>query len=384
MLVHVDLAVVLLIVCIVQGCTTAAYLLLAPPRSAAARWLALLLLALTLQVVDLALSRSGTYFRHNALYFTPLFFSWGFGPLLYAAVGAGRPPTRAPRAWHFAPVALQVGFYAVVSIQPLAAKTAFWVGTHKPVTRWIEYYVAVASVGAYVWASMRLTRARGDESGRLRAGLGAVTAFYAVAAVDPLVNAAYLPAGAPTFWLQSLVLPVVAYAVALWALFGARFARAAAGVPDRPPAAEAGPGQPPSRPADVVPRTAPSAHVALVVQALEQDALYRDADLTLDRLAAHVGLTPNAVSQAINAGLGQSFADLVNGYRLADVQRRLVGPDDGRATLLTMALDAGFNSKSTFNRVFKERTGLTPRAYRAQHRQLSRPAPRDAATAQRR
>jgi AraC-like DNA-binding protein len=101
-----------------------------------------------------------------------------------------------------------------------------------------------------------------------------------------------------------------------------------------------------------------------VHHARERDALYRDAELTLDRLAAHVGLPANTVSQVINAGLHQSFSDVVNGYRLAEVRRRLADADAGGATLLTVALDAGFNSKTTFNRVFKERTGLTPREYR--------------------
>jgi hypothetical protein len=159
MLVHVDLVVAFLVVCIVQGLTTAVYLLLARPRAAAARWLALWLLAMTLQVVDYALSRSGTYFRHHALYFMPLFFSWGFGPLLHAAVRASYPGTRPLGRWHFAPVALQAACYAVLAVQPLAVKTAFWIGTHKPVTRWVEHYVAVASVGAYLWASWRLVRA---------------------------------------------------------------------------------------------------------------------------------------------------------------------------------------------------------------------------------
>jgi AraC-like DNA-binding protein len=368
MLVHVDLVVVFLVVCIVQGLTTAAYLLLARPRAAAARWLALWLLAVTLQVVDYALSRSGTYFRHHALYFMPLFFSWGFGPLLHSAVRASYPGTRPLGRWHFAPVAVQAACYAVLAVQPLSVKTAFWIGTHKPVTRWVEYYVAVVSVGAYVWASWRLVRAHGGAPRRpLGAGLAALGAFYAVAAVDPIVNPAYLPPSAPRFWLQSLLLPVAAYAVALWALFGRRATR-----PEAAPAATA---PPPPMAAPAPTRRAPSVvtdgarvvapdHLARVVHALERDALYRDAELTLDRLAAHVGLPANTVSQVINAGLHQSFSDVVNGYRLAEVRRRLADADAGGATLLTVALDAGFNSKTTFNRVFKERTGLTPREYR--------------------
>ncbi|MBF9237491.1 helix-turn-helix transcriptional regulator [Hymenobacter sp. BT683] len=91
--------------------------------------------------------------------------------------------------------------------------------------------------------------------------------------------------------------------------------------------------------------------------------MYRDPDLTLDRLAHHVGLSPNVVSQTINAGLQQSFHDVVNGYRLAEVKQRLLTADARRLTVLALALEAGFNSMTTFNRVFKEKTGLTPKEY---------------------
>ena len=73
MFVHFDLAVVFHLFCIVQGLTTAVYLLVGP-RRAGSRWLGLLLLALTLQVIDYFLSRSGVYYRNRWLYFTPMIY----------------------------------------------------------------------------------------------------------------------------------------------------------------------------------------------------------------------------------------------------------------------------------------------------------------------
>ena len=63
----------------------------------------------------------------------------------------------------------------------------------------------------------------------------------------------------------------------------------------------------------------------------------------------------------MNNGFGQSFNDLVNSYRVAEVKRRLRTPDAQRLTLLGIALDSGFNSKTTFNRIFKQFTGYAPR-----------------------
>ena len=63
--IHLDLAVVLQLFCLVQGFTTAGYLLLARRAGPGRRWLGLLLLGLTLQVLDYFLNRSGVYFRHR-------------------------------------------------------------------------------------------------------------------------------------------------------------------------------------------------------------------------------------------------------------------------------------------------------------------------------
>ena len=93
MFVHLDLAVVFHLFCIVQGLSTAAYLL-AGPRRPGNRWLGLLLLALTLQVVDYFLSRSGVYYRSRWLYFTPLFFSWGLGRCCWRTCGRCAVPGR--------------------------------------------------------------------------------------------------------------------------------------------------------------------------------------------------------------------------------------------------------------------------------------------------
>ena len=366
MLVHVDFAVALQLFCIVQGLTTGVYLLVGRPRRAEHVWLGLLLLGLTLQVADYFLSRSGIYYRHRWLYFTPLFFSWSFGPLLWAYVrarcGRGRLAW-----WHFGPVAVQVLFYVVLALQSFDTKTWFWLTVHKPLTRYIEYYGAIGLLLGYLGACLRLVRApRLAGLRRLLLGLGL---FYLAAALDPLLNRYYLPPGAPKFYLTSLVLPGLAYALAVAGWLRNRPVPPEP-APLPPPVALAP--LPPIGPAPAKDKPSPEplvdpGQLARLVQALEQDQLYHDPDLTLDSLARHLGLTPNAVSLLINAGLGQSFSDLVNGYRLAEVKQRLLTPDVQRLTVLALALEAGFNSKTTFNRVFKEKTGLTPKAYQKRY-----------------
>ena len=91
---------------------------------------------------------------------------------------------------------------------------------------------------------------------------------------------------------------------------------------------------------------------------------YRDPDLTLPDLAEQLDTTPHKLSEVLNGELSQTFYDFVNGYRVEDVRRRLGEPTSKQLNVLTLAMDAGFSSKSTFNEVFKKRTGQTPSMYR--------------------
>lgn len=97
---------------------------------------------------------------------------------------------------------------------------------------------------------------------------------------------------------------------------------------------------------------------------MERDRPWQDSGLTLADLATRLTTTPHKLSEVLNSQLGQSFYDFVNGYRVREVQRRIAAGDAERLTMLSLALDAGFASKSTFNLVFKKHTNLTPSDFR--------------------
>ena len=90
---------------------------------------------------------------------------------------------------------------------------------------------------------------------------------------------------------------------------------------------------------------------------------YLDGDLSLTELARRVHLPPSALSQLINTGTGQNFNDFVNGYRVEEFKRRVREPSGAQLSFLGLALECGFNSKSTFNRAFRKATGQSPRGY---------------------
>ncbi|HVS94641.1 MAG TPA: ABC transporter permease [Mucilaginibacter sp.] len=99
-------------------------------------------------------------------------------------------------------------------------------------------------------------------------------------------------------------------------------------------------------------------------RAMEANRYYEDPDLTLNALAEKLGLTIHELSRIINTALKKNFSDFINEYRVKAVIAKMQDPAYDRITLLGMALDAGFNSKATFIRVFKHLTGKKPAEYK--------------------
>jgi AraC-like DNA-binding protein len=89
-----------------------------------------------------------------------------------------------------------------------------------------------------------------------------------------------------------------------------------------------------------------------------------DPDLTLEQLASQVQLRPKLLSQAINEGSGKNFFEFINQYRIEEAKRLLTDPADKKITVLEVLYQVGFNSKSSFNTVFKKQTGLTPSEFK--------------------
>ena len=102
-----------------------------------------------------------------------------------------------------------------------------------------------------------------------------------------------------------------------------------------------------------------------VTEYTEREKPYLDPELTLPALAERLGMPRNQLSQLLNESLGKNFYDFINGYRVKEFQRLARDPGMAHLKILSLALDAGFNSKPTFNLVFKKTTGLTPSEYRS-------------------
>lgn len=96
---------------------------------------------------------------------------------------------------------------------------------------------------------------------------------------------------------------------------------------------------------------------------MENNNAYTNPRLTLNDLAAKMKVPSHTLSRVINEGFEKNFFDFVNSYRIEDFKRRVDDPKNRHFTLLSLAYEVGFNSKTAFNRSFKKMTGQTPSEY---------------------
>lgn len=104
--------------------------------------------------------------------------------------------------------------------------------------------------------------------------------------------------------------------------------------------------------------------VATVVEKLKSamvnDQLFLNPTLNVSELARQINQPSKVVSAVINQQLGKSFNEFVNQYRIEEVKKRLLSNTDSHLTISGIALECGFNSQATFQRVFRQMTGQAP------------------------
>lgn len=96
---------------------------------------------------------------------------------------------------------------------------------------------------------------------------------------------------------------------------------------------------------------------------MHKKLLYRNPLLSLTELSDEMDINKKQISAIINRGFEMNFNDYVNSFRIEEVKNRLEQGEAEEFTILAIALDSGFNSKTTFNRAFKKHTGATPHQF---------------------
>ena len=91
---------------------------------------------------------------------------------------------------------------------------------------------------------------------------------------------------------------------------------------------------------------------------------YLNPELTIKDISDHLNISRHHITQVLNERIEKNFYNFINEFRLEEVKKRIVDPQYSHLTLIAIAFDSGFNSKSAFNSIFKKNTGQTPSEYR--------------------
>jgi TolB-like protein/AraC-like DNA-binding protein len=103
--------------------------------------------------------------------------------------------------------------------------------------------------------------------------------------------------------------------------------------------------------------------IDMLNELMEKQRVFLDNSISLRSTAECIDISPNKLSYLLNEYLSKNFNEYVNSYRMEEFQKLAIDPKNDHLTLLALAYESGFTSKSVFNDFFKRSTGLTPKAW---------------------
>ena len=352
-----------------QGLLLGGVLWFAPSkRQLSNRFLATLLFFLTYRLIAETLWFAGLLHQNTWLYHVILEYNWVYGPLLYFyAISYLDPGFKLSRSSfiHFVPVLIEFLFSNFIKTQNL-----YWDGTRESLSwagywgyvLWMhtpfQYVVSASILLLYIYLSHKAIRAyalaaTGNKSQMylhwLKILIRVVFVFAAILIVLTMGDYLFFDyAFQPTYVEPIFVMmALITYWLGLQG-FSRRH------LPYPPHTYQF----PIDQPAEAIPLK------KRLEDAMLQDKLYLDPELTLQKLAASVGEKPHILTSFLNGKMGISFNDFVNKHRVQESIRRIQDPANDHLNITAIGLDAGFNSKSSFNRIFKQITGRTPGTFR--------------------
>ena len=357
----------------VQGFIVSCLLFFSKKKSQSNRILALLILLISLACFNLYATYTN-WFNSNLLQiisnFVPLVIVMPVGPLLYFYIQSCLDPnfkiTKKQRL-HFYPVIIDivpqltvVVFVIAVLCRILKNNPAPWgnfidtYDTYADIPRWI-------SLSFYVWLSAKFlktfkTKNNGILNGQtnsfrlLQQFIRVFTALQIIWFIFliPYVIPKYSNALLDTFDWYPLYIPLAI--LIYWLGIKGYMISNAGNFSDKKTAA----------PNSTLSNATVHQSISLLKKAMNDDRLYLNQNLNLAIVAEHTGVAQKIISAVLNQHLNKSFNEFVNEYRIEAFKEKILQPETNNLTIAGIAFECGFNSQATFQRTFKQATGISP------------------------
>ncbi|MFT4568521.1 MAG: AraC-like DNA-binding protein [Saprospiraceae bacterium] len=361
MLISFGIEIIALGSLIVLGCFAALVLLTRKDNASPNKFLSIFLLTVSLWLIDSFLRLSGIYQQDPDYYFLPIYYSLAFGPLIYFYVRSLTNPHfqfSRKQLWHFTPVLIQALLYLFLNLKEYSFKRWYWLEVHQPYTYRIEFDGTFLSLAIYLYGSIQLIKSyqrrledNYSDTHKIRLhwlrGLLIILFILCIAWFVEVIFRDYYH-NYYQFNYTSLILGILTLVLA----YGAMTQPNLTAVELEKENIEDATQVPIDDDTKNIIRAQMTTHRA-----------YLDSALSLNAFALQCGLPVRKISQGINQGFSMSFHDYINQHRVEAVKEQLKTADLEIYTIQGIAMDCGFNSKATFNRIFKTFTGITPTQY---------------------
>lgn len=333
--------------CILQIVIIAAAVLRRGGAKSADWWLACFLLALAGVLTPYAIGYSGAYVRWPNLTFLPVALPLALGPTLFGYVHGRATMGSMPRpVLHLTPASLQMAYSVVAFGLPPDVKAAWAAGGH---SRFAAPALEMATLASFVTYGLMIARTLVSHQAQLRGSQSSwlwrvLIAFGLVCGVKVGFDLRAIFVRPPDYDTQTWMYLIFATSGLFLAVEGWR--RSGDDLRQRGGGRSASP---------------PNLGV-VYAETIRTSGWWREQDLTVPALARRLGASESSLARAFHASMGCGVAHYVNTLRAEAVADALRA--GARDDLLRLALDHGFSSKSSFNRIFRDRFGRTPSAFR--------------------
>ena len=357
-------SVILIGAIISQGCFAAVLLLLSQNNFKSNRYLGLLLLTFSLWLLDDFFNAAMIYQQNPNFYFLPIYYSLAFGPLIYLytlSITQADFKFSKKQVWHFIPVLMQVLLYVFLQCKEYGFRRWFWEAIHLPYTYNIEFIGSLLSLIIYLFFSLQLVKQYQQWINNQYSEVSKINLNWLKVVQGVLIIICCL-------WLIDTILRLV------WQYYptsdfsatfmGFSILVLAGGALLQTNLKKVGfEGSTKRNHAAAITVAIDPLFLDKIKADMQENKYFLNPNLTLSVFAKKLGEPSRKISLHINQGFKKSFIDFVNEYRVQEFKKNIEDEKLTHLTLIGIAFESGFNSKSTFNRVFKKISGESPSAY---------------------